>query len=73
MPIGRTQEPPGPATRQTFVRQPDGVPDGRAEYGADDLSFRHTRVLVGCSQPSRIGSFRILPPVSAKSEFVIAA
>ena len=78
MPIGRTQEPLGPATRQTLVRQPDRVPDGRAEYAAEDVSFRHQEPCTSAgdtgtvSQPSRIGSFRILSPVSAKSAFVTA-
>ena len=80
MPIGRTQEPPGPATRQTFVRQPDGVADGRAQDGADDGSFRDRHQKPGTSargtrkvsQPSRIGSFRTLSPVSAKIAFVTA-
>ena len=80
MPIGRTQEPAGPATRQTFVRQPDGVADGRAEYGADDVIFRDrhqepctsARGTGRVSQPSRIGSFRTLSPVSVKIAFVTA-
>ena len=81
MPIGRTQEPLGPAARQTLVRQPDRVPDGRAEYGAEDVSFHHQEPCTSgisaggigrVSQPVRIGSVRILSPVSAKIAFVTA-
>ena len=41
MPVRRPEQPLGPTTRKTLVRQPDRVPDGRAEYGAEDGVWSH--------------------------------